>query len=580
MRRYAFSMNKNSKSLVINLIKSFLVASAWMNIGGLESSSIMLICVAAASFILLQYKPVIVGASVSKCIRISSYVLGGLFSVLYLLFRDMTGGLENPLFVAVYVICSVAGIFVMFSELLQLAFVKAEKVSVNGKGNAFSLKLMLIYAGIVFVCCLPFLALNYPGVMTPDSLSQYGQIIGSEPKVNHHPWFHTLIIGVFYKLGFAITGNTYTAIAFYTVFQILAVSISIGYSIECMYELGLGRKLRIALLLCFVLLPYNLIYAVTVWKDILFSMAVLVLSITIFRMWNKVCKRDMILFIICGICMCLLRHNGFYAFIATAVFLLIAKRRQIRPYLISCVGIILVAVLMRGPVPDAAGYARDEFLYNVPIPLVQIGDIVANDCELTPSEEEFLRSINSLEYMKAAFSPQGADGMSAWVLAGDTEFFNSHKGEFFKLWLKLGMRYPARYFRSFLNITMGYWAPMQPQQTVFFGITEYGTGLHTQPLFDGPVLIKINELLFKLYTMIPLYGFMYCMGGFFWVLLILGALSIIRKQYGKIVCMLPVFFLTCTLFIATPLVADLRYSYALMITLPYLLFLVISGSAD
>lgn len=589
-------MNKNIKQTVFNLIKSFFVAFAWMNIGNLESSSILVICAFIASFILFSYRNAIV-ETLKKPVALASYILGGLFAILYAFFADLTGGLSNKLFIIVYVFCTVAGLFFMFSELLLIIISKAEKKKINDSPKPFSAKVLFIYAGIIFVCTIPFLALNFPGVMTPDSLSQYKQIIGTEPWINHHPWVHTEIFGFFFNLGSLFTDNVYIAIACYTVFQMLFVSFGVAYCIECMYEFGFNRKVRIALLLCFILLPYNLIYAVTIWKDIIFSIAVLVLTVTLLRISQKFSARDMVLFIVCGILMCLIRHNGFYAFVATGiifiVFNLITKRKMTR-FLICFIAVSLTAILFRSAIPNALGIEPDQFVYNVPIPLQQIGAVVAGDLEITTEEEAFLRNINSLEYIKENYSPQGADAMSVWVLSGNADFFNSNKGDFFKMWWKLGLRYPATYFRAYVEITKGYWAPMQPQQTVFFGITEGYSELSSQPLINGPVQVKINELLYKFHNMIPVYGFMYSMGGFFWVLLVLIAICIVRacnkkdaaktdsksvlvasSQIYKILCMVPLIMLTGTLLAATPLVADLRYNYALMITLPYLIFEVL-----
>ena len=161
--------------------------------------------------------------------------------------------------------------------------------------------------------------------------------------------------------------------------------------------------------------------------------------------------------------------------------------------------------------------------------------------------------------------------MSMWVLYGDLEYFNTHKSEFFKTWITIGLRYPDEYINAFLDLTMGYWGPMKPQQTVFFGISPNNLDLYAKPIIKGPVLVKINELLTKFYEMIPIYGFAYCQGGYFWILLILGAICLCRGEKDKLFAFLPVFMLTLTLLLATPLVADLRYGYALLVTLPYLI---------
>jgi len=569
----------DKKIIIINLIKSFFVTYAWMNIGRLESTNILLLCIFFVCYLFLSNKTKIVG-EITKAINVSSAILGVLFAVLYALFADLTGGLENRMFVAVYVVFSITGLFFMFYELLTIAMSKAvafADAKKNLKTNPFSWKVLLINAGIVFLFCLPFLALNYPAIMTPDSLSQFGQINKTEAFVDHHPWIHTLLIGLLYKTGYAITGNVYSAIAFYSVFQMILVSFSIAYAIECFYEMGFSKSVRITLLCCFILFPYNLVYSVTMWKDIIFSMAVLVLTVTIIRLMEKNTVRDICIFVISALAMCLLRHNGYYAYIGTAVALLIVKRRDIKKCIIYILAVFAVAALCRGPVMKLCGVSAGEYVFNLHIPLQQVGRIVVEEKPITQEQENWLRNINDLNYIKAGYSTQGADTMTAWVLDGNQEYFDNHKGEFIRLWAEIGLKYPKEYLQAFLDITMGYWAPMQPQQTVFYGITANNQGLESQPLIRGPVQIKIHELLYKLYTMIPVYGFFYCMGGFFWILLIECALCIVMKTYEKMIAFLPVTMLTLTLFVATPLAADLRYSYALMLVVPYMTFYILSG---
>lgn len=561
------------KNLISNLIKSFFVSFAWMNIGGLESTDILLLCVFGVSFLMLSKREAFV-SEVKKNERVSSLILGALFVVLYALYADLTGGLSNKLFIAVYVFSTVIGLFVMFSELLLIIFNKSARLISEKKNlsrNSFSVKILLIYSGIVFAGCLIFFALNYPGVLTPDSLSQLSQAWGNDVYMNHHPWLHTALIKLFYNIGYGITGDVYAGIACYTLFQMIMVSLSIGYAIECMYEAGISRKLRIAMLLCFVILPYNLIYAVTMWKDILFTMAVLVFTVTIIRICAKSTIRDQILFVISGISMCVLRHNGFYAFVATVVIWLFFMRKDLKRYIAYAALIIIVAMLCRGPLMKACGVEPGEYVYNMCIPLQQIGRVVVDGGELSAEEQQWLEGINTLDYIRAGYSTQGADPMFAWVLDGNREYFDSHQGEFLKIWISIGVHHPMAYLNAFFDLTMGYWAPMNPQQTVYFGITANTMDLYEHPVISGPVLIKINELITKFYEMIPVYGFMYCMGGYFWIMLILGCICINVKAYKKLYAFLPVFMLTLTLFIATPLVADVRYGYALLVILPYLM---------
>ena len=220
------------KTIVSNLIKSFFVSFAWMNIGGLESTNILLVCVFGASYLLLTNKDVFVSEKKNNE-RVSSYILGALFVALYALYADLTGGLSNKLYIAVYFVSTAIGLFVMFNELIlvlinrSVSFVSSKEKT---EPKAFSPKVFVVYTAIVFGFCTIFFALNYPGVMTTDSLNQFSQIVGVAQFNNHHPWIHTAIIGIFYKIGYAISRDVYVGIACYTVFQMLVVSASVGYA--------------------------------------------------------------------------------------------------------------------------------------------------------------------------------------------------------------------------------------------------------------------------------------------------------------------------------------------------------------
>lgn len=570
----------NTKILVINLIKSFFVTFAWMNIGNLESTSILLLCVFGVSYLVLSNENVFV-SEIKKNERVSSLILGALFVVMYAFYADLTGGLENKLFIAVYVICTVLGLFVMFSSLLFIFISKACSLCVkkNLTDRQFSVKVFLIYTAIVFACCMPFFLLNYPGVMTTDSLNQFYQVIGDSAYNNHHPWLHTALIKLFYSLGYVFTKDMYAGLACYTLFQMFIVSVSVGYSTECFYEMGVSRICCVGLIGIFVIIPYNLMYSVTMWKDITFSMAVLVFTVTVIRINANASRRDLILFLVSGFAVCVLRHNGYYAFIATVVIWLYIRRKQLKKYILASLAVIIVAGLCRGPVMEACGVLPGEYVYNMCLPLQQIGRVIANNGDISVEEEQWLTKINTIKYIKAGYNEGTVDPMFAWVLDGDSAYFDSHKREFIKIWAGIGIKNPIAYFDAFVDMAMGYWTPMKPYQTVYFGITP-NDKIESKPVIDGPVLIKIDELLTKFYEMIPIYGFTYSMGGYFWIMLILGVICIDKKEWTKLFAFLPVLMLTLTLLIASPLVADLRYAYALMIVLPYLLIYTLTINSE
>ena len=80
-------MNKTHGFTAINLIESFFISFAFMNAGHFESSSILVICIFAGAFILLQNKASIAG-EITKSIKVASGLLGAMFSVLYSLLGE------------------------------------------------------------------------------------------------------------------------------------------------------------------------------------------------------------------------------------------------------------------------------------------------------------------------------------------------------------------------------------------------------------------------------------------------------------------------------------------------------------
>ena len=218
-----------------------------------------------------------------------------------------------------------------------------------------------------------------------------------------------------------------------------------------------------------------------------------------------------------------------------------------------------------------------QFVFKLCIPLQQVCRVVALELPMEEEEIALVSQIGDVSYVVENYEGGCADYMTGWVEAGNQDYLIAHKGEYLKLWIALGLRYPGEYVQAFIDQTKGYWYPMAPQQTVFWGITQHETGLVSRAVLEGSVVLKICEILTKLYTIFPLYGILYSMGAMFWILVLCGAVAIRNKRYSVVGMCQPVFWVTVTLFLATPLVADLRYNYPLMVTMPCILAAVFYG---
>jgi len=556
----------------MKLLESYLIAFALMNACGRRTTDAFTVIFFITAYMLLKKMPPIQ----QKKDALIATACAGIFTVCYVLGNKeaLSGGLSNKLFLMFYFGCTVAGLFFLFYRCVLWVLINSVNVKIFEEKKPFSYKMLFFFAGILFLCMIPFLLSNYPAIMTPDSLSQYRQAAGIEGYSDHHPWFHTLLFQFFYKIGLIISGNVYFAISCYTLAQMLLISLCVGYVWSTFYELGLKKKYCVLGVVLFAIYPYNLIYAVTIWKDVLFTMAVLVLTITLYRLFlqtvteEKIQLRDMIIYFASAFFMCMLRHNGFYAFIVSCPFLLWFLRTKWKQMVPVTVLVLLSVFVIKGPIANMANVEPGTFALKLCLPLQQVGRVVADGCELSEEEIATIEKINIISYVKENYQKGGSDPMVAWVVYGNSDYMQENMGEYLELWISLGIKYPGKYIQAFIDLTKGYWYPMEPEQTVFFGITENTNGLLSQPVLKGPIIIKIHELLTKLYTIFPVYGIMYSMGAAFWLFILLIAIAGRSRNYGLWFAAIPLMLLTITLFVAVPLVADIRYGYPLLVTIP------------
>lgn len=517
-------------------------------------------------------------------------VLGFLYTSFYMAAEHgvLTGSLENRLFQAVYLLMTAAGLFFLFYRGCHLLLLylgnRSSRISASRKtpdspAPILSVQTRLLLFLLLLACWLPWFLYHFPGVMTPDSLSQYSQAIGLTGYSNHHPFVHTLLIRLFTSLGNALFHNVYAGIACYTVFQMIAMALIIVTCIHVLIRCGAGKKLSFVFLLFYALVPYNGIFAVTMWKDILFSGILLLFVLCIYqflplyREGKPLYTKPLLFlsFLLWGILVCLMRSNGLYVVAAAAPFLLAAFRKQWKLLLPSLLLILGSAMLIKGPVMDSLGVEKPAFSESLSIPAQQIARVVAKGRELT--EEQISLIGKTLDYpsIPGYYQPELSDPVKALIQYGHPEYLEAHKGEYLKLWIRLGLKYPVDYWNAFVDQTKGYWFPDAPGLLTNEGISPNELGLSWQPVLHGQGVTKFVEIICKLYTIFPLYGLLYSIGAFTWAAIFLFANCLLNGKKENWILFIPYFAVVLTLCAATPVASDVRYLYSLIFAMPLLL---------
>lgn len=427
---------------------------------------------------------------------------------------------------------------------------------------------------LCLLCWLPYYLYQYPGIMTPDSINQFEQVLGVIPYNNHHPFAHTMVFALLYKAAFALTGDMVVSVGFYTFAQMCLLSAGMAFFISTLRQQRIRPFVLLLLTAFYALIPYHAVFSVTIWKDIPFAAAVLFFNCLLLRLIlrGSLLLHERILLLFSGMMICLFRSNGWYAFLVVVPFLLFFFRKQKRQVYPCLLVTLLLCVLIKYPVMNHFQVTQPDLIESLCIPTQQIAAVLCNDRELTAEERGLIESVVDLTYIKELYNPTFADNMKELVRAGDQEYLASHKKEFFKLWISLGLRYPGDYLDAYIQQTYGYWYPDSFYLVAEAeGVSATELGVSTRHLIGGPLVVKGKELAIKLGSIVPIYGTLWSMGVACWVLLFSMGTVLVRRETRKLLCYLPSVLLLFTVLIATPVATEFRYVYFMVYSMPFYL---------
>ena len=442
--------------------------------------------------------------------------------------------------------------------------------------RVFGKRIFIITAVVCFICYLPYFLYEFPGIMTADSMVQLDQATGQDLLTNHHPVIHTFIIGIFYKLGLLVTGNRPTfAIAFYTFFQMIFMCLCCGAAVKETLRIVKKRSYRFAFALMFfyALIPFNPVFAVTIWKDVPFAGIAMLLCIVITEILRKGEKSkvsDFVKFTILSILFCLFRSNAWYAYLIFAVAFVISMRRiRLKQALISVITCVVIVLIIKIPVFNALNIPGPDFTESLSVPLQQVARVLVNDRAVAEEDLAMIDEVIDRTYIHELYAPGFADNIKELVRAGHPEVLENNKAGYLGLWLRLGCQYPGDYLDAWFDLNGGYIYPnVEYKVADADGVMDNIHGIIWNPLFGGK-FIKVKEILIKLSDFMPIYGMLFSAGIYTWALVFSIVRAIRRKK--SILIQTLMLLLILTLLIAAPLVT-FRYAYAVVMTWPLWLF--------
>ncbi len=441
----------------------------------------------------------------------------------------------------------------------------------SSKNDSRSIRRILIFWAIVLILWWSLYFLTYfPGGIYSDTFTSVNYA-SRNYLTNRHPFLYNCIVWVFVHLGYHFDKTITWSMAMLYGTQMLAMGTEILLFIYWMVKRNVNRILRIAVSCFFVFFNLIPMYAVSVWKDTPFCMAVLFWEVFTVDLYlesrkGKISGSTMTGFLLGLFLTAFTRNNGIYVCAFTAFVMLLAVRGQKKAKLLSCLAVV-ICFAVQGPGYRLVGIDQTEPVENFGIPLQQIGAVMAYDGNMTEEQKAIVDRIFAGKSDEAVYAPALADNLK-WYSPFDSIYFNNHIGEFLRLWVELFFQNPKLYVDAYLYETLGYW---DFEETC-------GAAYAQNYVWDNIYGVEGHDLLeaetgYSLKTFFDPYKHMISNAIFFWIQLL--GLLLTAKRFGWRTSFLfaSVAGVWLSVMVATPIAFSLRYVAPLMFNLPFVLLI-------
>ncbi len=470
---------------------------------------------------------------------------------------------------------NLARIFLWFAGsygvLLILCMVisgRKERVRTRREGRRY---LYVLFALLCLLCYMPYFLMYFPGWLNNDAVWQIEQILGQAPGSNHHPYFHTLIMKGLFMAGSHLSGTYTGGAAFYTFCQMAVMAFTFGFFLYWLYRRGTRMVWLAAAFLFYAVLPVNGMMSICMGKDAFFTAALLVFAWMTAEHWPD--AGEGAAWFLAGLLVCLLRSNGIFIFLGTALVLVLVKRRRGRfpVRTAACAAAVLVCYMVwQGPVLRALHVEQPDTIESLTMPVQHILCAYLKGGHLTEEEIAMIDRVVPADQVGEYYNPWFFDIVKNYIREeGDQQVIADHKWDYFRLWLRVGLRNPFQYLVAQARQTAGYWAMDVKDYEYIYGeyyMVDNPFGITTQrQLFTYDNELAMHDFLMGFQD---LYNKVWSLGLNTWLMVFGMAYMAYNRKNGMIY--VPFVMLLVTLLLATPVYNEFRYAYGVFAAFPLL----------
>lgn len=454
-----------------------------------------------------------------------------------------------------------------------------------------------LYAAVIFALWIPYLLTYWPGFIFGDSTVSLGQAVGGAALSNQHPVVYTLFIKVCIRLMELIGLDITWGCGLYSLCQMSFMAVCFGYLASWLeVRTGWGHRLGWVVAIAAGISHELGGYSVAMWKDPMFSTALMVVALLVFDIVQfperRLSNRSIALLAAMAVVVAFLRSNGLYVIALVALVLIggalrgIWERRRggaahrassgAPRFAVPSIALVVVLLLygaVTGPVYRALGVVPVPTVESVGVPLNQMARVAALDGSMSERDRAYMDELLSSGDYRDQYRPTCTD-MLKW--SGDFNGALLDNGEFWARWASMLVRNPITYLEAWELQTCGFWTVNVPIAVMFEDNIESGVprnfGTELQDNWNiQPANLIGSDLAYDLF---PYHTWSVPVGIVLWAVLYLAMCLVLLKAPGFLVSLLPVLGLLATLLIASPIWYWPRYGAASQFLIPFYAFLL------
>lgn len=317
------------------------------------------------------------------------------------------------------------------------------------------------YAFIVGSICLmwlPFILIDYPGVLIYDGVTQIMQYNGFEPLRTDHPILSTIVINLFFELGIKLSHPKW-GLFLYVLFQTISLASAMAYTLLRVNQILNNKRVSYVLLIGVGILPIFPSFVTLITKDIFFAVGFVLFNTLIFEVLylEKKSKNSLLITgLFLSSCLSLLfRKNILYVYVLVILIgiiaILIGKRRKQWAIFISILVLSIVSFnlidssLAKLYSANTDGLRRESFS----VPFQQTARYAKyHGDEVTEEEKETIDKVLKYEGIETRYQPHLSNNVKYYH---NEEATSAEMKEYFKVWFQQFMKHPITYFEATLE---------------------------------------------------------------------------------------------------------------------------------